>query len=42
MCELGATLVPRLCPEIIPCGRKYAAVVKIIIMWNSRKQYGSF
>jgi len=25
------TLLPHLCPEIIPCGRKYAAVVKVIL-----------
>lgn len=31
MCEPRVTLVPRLCPEIIPCGRKYAAVVTVII-----------
>jgi len=36
MCEPRPTLVPHLCPEIIPCGRKYAAVVKVILYWNPR------
>jgi hypothetical protein len=35
MCEPGATLVLHLCPEIIPCGRKSAAV-KVLVSWNAR------
>jgi hypothetical protein len=36
MCEPGATLVLHLCPEIIPCGRKSAGLVKVILSWIPR------
>jgi hypothetical protein len=29
ICEPGATLVPHLCPEIMPCCRKCAAIVRL-------------